>query len=214
MRARRRIHAAALAALFFFAYAWFLPPGSPELFGTNNAVQFYLAKSLAFDSDVTIERYYRGIDAASFGGHLFPARRPRRAYFAAPVIRLVSLVAKAPRVPDRVYLYLARVAVISIPSVAMILALHGFLLRLGVSDRRADLLCLGYGLGTMAFPYSTEFVGHQLAAAFLFFGFLALASARGIRGPGRFGASTVRCAPFAAAGLCAGSAVASDYRRR
>ncbi|HOE27437.1 MAG TPA: hypothetical protein PK696_07055 [bacterium] len=214
MRARRRIHAAALAALFFFAYAWFLPPGSPELFGTNNAVRFYLAKSLAFDGDVTIERYYRGgIDAASFGGHLYSGKAPAASCFAAPVIRLVSLVAKAPRaVPDRVYLYLARVAVISIPSVAMILALHGFLLRLGVSDRRADLLCLGYGLGTMAFPYSTEFVGHQLAAAFLFFGFLALASARGIRGPGRFGASTVRCAPFAAAGLCAGFAVASDYQ--
>jgi hypothetical protein len=214
MCARRRIHAAALGALFFSAYAWFLPPGSPELFGTNNAVRFYLAKSLALDGDFTIERYYRGgIDAASFGGHLYSGKAPAVSFFAAPVIRLVSLVAKSPRaVPDRVYLYIARLAVISIPSVAMLLALHGFLLRMGVSCRRADLLCLGYGLGTMAFPYSTEFVGHQLAAALLLRCFLGLASAWRIRGPGRPDASTVRCGPIAAAGLCAGFAVASDYQ--
>ena len=235
MRARRVLHGVAFGALFLIAYAWFLPPKSPELFGTNNAVRFYLAKSLALDGSFAIERYYRGgIDAAAFNGHFYSGKAPAASFLAVPVIRIISAVCRgrcAP--PDWLFLYVARLAVISIPSVVMILTLHGFLRRRGVPDRMADLIVAGYGLGTMAFPYSTEFVGHQLAAVFLFWCFLNLDSWRralaecehdpangrkGERAPLNFRSRRFADTPFRrfilllTAGLCGGMAVAADYQ--
>ncbi|MEI6632637.1 MAG: tetratricopeptide repeat protein [Chlamydiota bacterium] len=238
MRARRVLHGAALGALFLIAYAWFLPSKSPELFGTNNAVRFYLAKSLALDGSFAIERYYRGgIDAAEFNGHFYSGKAPAASFLAVPVIRMLSAACRGRcAAPDWVYLYVARLAVISIPSVVMILTLHGFLLRRGVPDRMADLIVAGYGLGTMAFPYSTEFVGHQLAAVFLFWCFLSLDAWRRVfaeyecepakrrNGEGatlkirvapvrrHAGSPFRRFGPLLMAGLCGGMAVAADYQ--
>lgn len=214
---KRRIallHSAALGALFLIAYAWFLPPKSPELFGTNSAVRFYLAKSLALDGDFSIERYYRGgIDAASFNGHFYSGKAPAASFLAVPVIRAVAAASgNARAVPDWVYLYAARLAVISIPSVAMILTLHGFLRRCGLPDRMTDLIVAGYGLGTMAFPYSTEFIGHQLAAVFLFWCFLCLWAFRRRRGDSDADTPVRSHASLITAGLFAGLAVAADYQ--
>jgi hypothetical protein len=214
MRARRILHGAALGVLFLIAYAWFLPPKSPELFGTNNAVRFYLAKRLALDGSFAIESYYRGgIDAAAFNGHFYSGKAPAASFLAVPVIRVLSDACGGPCVvPDWLFLYVARLAVISIPSVVMILTLHGFLRRRGVSDRMADLIVAGYGLGTMAFPYSTEFVGHQLAAVFLFWCFLGLAASRKAASFFYAHTHTRTHAPLLYAGLCAGMAVAADYQ--
>ncbi len=205
MRARHALHAASLAALFLAAYAWFLPPEPPESWGTNTAVRFYLAKGLGLDGSFAIERHYqKGIDAASFGGHLYSGKAPAASFLAAPVIRALSAARGGTAgVSDRMLLYAARLAVVSIPSVLMILALHGFLLRRGISCRSADLAVLGYGLGTMAFPYSTEFMGHQLAAVFLFWCFLCLWAGRA---PGRPNGFSL------AAGLFAGMAAAAEYQ--
>lgn len=210
MRARHALHAASLAALFLAAYAWFLPPKSPEMWGTNNAVRFYLAKSLALDGSFTIERYYRGgIDAASFGGHFYSGKAPAASFLAVPVIRALSAACGGtPGASDRMLLYAARLAVVSIPSVLMILTLHGFLLRRGVSCASADLAALGYGIGTMAFPYSTEFVGHQLAAVFIFWCFLFLWGAWSAPVPRIPGSPAL----LLGGGLCAGLAVAADYQ--
>lgn len=217
MRARHALHAVSLAALFLAAYAWFLPPKSPAQFGTNNAVRFYLAKSLALDGRFDIGRYYTGgIDAAAFNGRFYSGKAPAASFLAVPVIwALARASAGAP--PDWVLLYAARLAVVSIPSVLMILTLHGFLLRRGVSCASADLAAAGYGLGTMAFPYSTEFVGHQLAAVFIFWCFLFLWGSRQDEPDSNLlrrhaHTRTRRYFSLFSAVLFAGLAVAADYQ--
>jgi len=168
------LHLTALALLLVFAYAYFLPPASPEKFGTNNSVRFYLTKSLTLDGSFTIEKYYRGgIDAALYNGHYYSGKAPAASFLAVPVFWIIWHVADD-TIPEWLYLYLVQLVVISFPSVLLAVLLHGFLVRLGAPCRIADLLVVGYSLGTMAFPYSTQFMGHQLAAVFLFGCFTSL----------------------------------------
>lgn len=202
MAQRKAAHRILLVLLMLVSYGWFLPPAVPEQFGTNNSVRFYLAKSLALDGSFTIEKYYLGgIDAAFYGGHYYSGKAPAASFLAVPVLRL-AWGAVGP-VPDWILLYIVGLAVISLPSVALVLLMLGFLLRLGLRDRLADILVVGYGLGTMAYPYSTQFVGHQLAAVFLFGCFLAVLRWR--RGYD---------APYLliGAGLLGGLAVSADYQ--
>ncbi|MCX6356068.1 MAG: hypothetical protein NTZ78_14380 [Candidatus Aureabacteria bacterium] len=229
------LHLTALVLLLVFAYAYFLPPSSPEKFGTNNSVRFYLTKSLTLDGSFTIEKYYRGgIDAALYNGHYYSGKAPAASFLAVPVFWLVWHVADD-AIPEWLYLYLVQLVVISLPSVLLALLLHGFLVRIGAPCRVADLLVVGYSLGTMAFPYSTQFMGHQIAAVFLFGCFTSLLRWREYEtASGRNGEPESRRAgdhrnsesptrptapsptrtfpPLLLAGLFAGLAVAADYQ--
>lgn len=207
-KSRRILHCAALVCVILVAYAYFVPPPSPEYFGTNVSVRFYLTKSLALDKSFTIEKYYRGgIDAAYFQGHYYSGKAPAASFLAVPVYWCAwHTMGRFYAIPDWVYLYLVQVCVIALPSMLMALLMHAFLCRFVPSEWYADLIVIGYSLGTMAFPYSTQFVGHQLAAVFLFccFLFLLPQSAHALPRP-----TPTR---LLLAGLLGGLAVAADYQ--
>lgn len=205
-----RAHRAVLVLTLCVVYGYFTPPPQPEKFGTNNSVRFYLAKSLALDRSFAIDRYYRGgVDAAYFGGHFYSGKAPAASFLAVPVYWLAWQLRDG-TIPEWLYLYLVQIAVVTLPSVFLSLLLHDFLLRSGASDWSADILVVGYSLGTMAFPYSTQFMGHQLAAALLFCCFLLLLK---WRRDSAFAVSPLRrFAPPLCGGLCAGLAVAADYQ--
>jgi hypothetical protein len=213
-RSNRVLHCAALTCTILIAYAYFVPPTSPEYFSTNASVRFYLTKSLAIDRSFAIEKYYLGgIDAAFYQGHYYSGKAPATSFLAVPVYWLAwETVGRHFAIPDWVYLYLVQVCVISLPSVLMALLLHGFLCRFVPSEWYADLLVIGYSLGTMAFPYSTQFVGHQLAAVLLFGCFIVLLKWRrvlafAISPSRRFARSSLLVA-----GVLGGLAVAADYQ--
>jgi len=176
MKSKRMLHCAALGFIVLVSYAYFVPPTSPEYFSTNASVRFYLTKSLALDKSFAIEKYYLGgIDAAYYQGHYYSGKAPAASFLGVPVYWVASqTIGRYFTLPDWIYLYLVQVCVISLPSVLVALFLHGFLCRFVPSEWYADLLVIGYSLGTMAFPYSTQFVGHQLAAVLLFCCFLTL----------------------------------------
>lgn len=222
---RRILHCAMLACVIFVAYAYFVPHPAPELFGTNESVRFYLTKSLVLDKSFAIEKYYGGgIDAAYFQGHYYSGKAPAASFLAVPVYWCAwHTIGRSYALPDWVYLYLVQVCVIALPSVLMALLMHAFLCRFVASEWYADLIVIGYSLGTMAYPYSTQFVGHQLAAVFIFCCFLALLKARRRVGPefetatDGFAVSPTRrltVSPFHlfCAGIFGGLAVASDYQ--
>jgi len=175
-RSNRVLHSVALTCIILVSYTSFVPPPSPEYFGTNNSVRFYLAKSLALDKSFAIEKYYLGgIDAAFYKGHYYSGKAPAASFLGVPVYWAASqTIGRSFTLPDWAYLYLVQVCVIALPSVLLALLLHGFLSRLVQYEYYADLLVVGYSLGTMAFPYSTQYVGHQLAAVLLFCCFLTL----------------------------------------
>ena len=204
-RRKAALHYTALILIIILAYAYFVPPPSPENFGTNNSVRFYLTKSLVLDRSFTIEKYYRlGIDTAFYAGHYYSGKAPCASFLAVPVYWAVWRVSEGRyTIPDWVYLYLVRLAVVSLPGVLLALLLHGFLRRFGVTGYLTDLLVIGYCLGTMAFPYSTQFIGHQLAAVLLFSCFMVLLR---WRRKGRKNAALL-----SGGGLLGGLAVAADY---
>ncbi|MDD5557303.1 MAG: hypothetical protein PHN82_08645 [bacterium] len=203
-------HRAAIALLILAACAVFIPPSSPERFGTNERVRYALTKALVEDGSLEIGRFYgEGIDAALYEGRFYSGKAPAASLLAVPVHALARRAAGP--LSDRAGLFLVTLSVITIPAVVLVLLLHGLLLRTGCPDRDADLLVLGYGLGTIAYPYSTLFLGHQLAAVLLFASFLAILRWR--RG---CDAASARppLAPslLAGAGLLGGLAVAAEYQ--
>ena len=221
-RSNRMLHCAALTCTILIAYTFFVPPPSPENFGTNTSVRFYLAKSLALDRSFSIEKYYLGgIDAAFYQGHYYSGKAPATSFLAVPVYWLAwETVGRYFAIPDWVYLYLVQVCVIALPSVLLALLLHDVLNRFVRSEYYADLLVVAYSLGTMAFPYSTQFVGHQLAAVLLFGCFIVLLKWRRVlasaisptslsraESRGRFARSSLLVA-----GVLGGLAVAADYQ--
>ncbi len=215
-RSRRILHCAALVCVVFVAYAYFVPPPAQEYFGTNVSVRFYLTKSLVLDKSFAIEKYYGGgIDAAYFQGHYYSGKAPATSFLAVPVCWCAGhTIGRLYALPDWVYLYLVQVFVIALPSVLMVLLMHAFLCRFVPSEWYADLIVIGYSLGTMAFPYSTQFVGHQLAAVFLFCCFLTL-----LRWRRSLDCNMSPCLRFTGspsllfyAGLFGGLAVAADYQ--
>jgi hypothetical protein len=178
------------------------------------SVRFYLTKSLAIDKSFTIEKYYRGgIDAAYFQGHYYSGKAPATSFLAVPFYWCAwHTIGRFYALPDWVYLYLVQVIVIALPSVLMALLMHAFLCRFVPSEWYADLIVVGYSLGTMAYPFSTQFVGHQLAAVLLFGCFLVLLEWR----RGLFLTMSPRRRPSRSslllAGLLGGLAVAADYQ--
>lgn len=221
-RSNRALHRAALTCTILIAYTFFVPPPSPEYFGTNNSVRFYLTKSLTLDRSFAIEKYYLGgIDAAFYQGHYYSGKAPATSFLAVPVYWLAwETVGRHFAIPDWVYLYLVQVCVIALPSVLLALLMHGFLCRFVPSEWYADMIVLGYSLGTMAFPYSTQFVGHQLAAVLLFGCFIVLlkwrrdfafapspTSLSRAESRGRFARSSLLVS-----GVLGGLAVAADYQ--
>ncbi len=97
---------------------------------------------------------------------------------------------------------LSPMTAVSLPSALLGLVLYHFAGRLELSPRRRVLVVVGYGLGTLAWPYSTLFFSHQTVAAL---GFGAFAVAVGVVRDGR------RLWWAALAGLLCGYAVASEY---
>ena len=80
--------------------------------------------------------------------------------------------------PDAIYQGMALTFItffaMSVPSAVLATVFFLFAARFATRDRYAFILALAYGLGTMAFPYSTTLFQHQLAAFGAFVGFFLL----------------------------------------
>jgi Dolichyl-phosphate-mannose-protein mannosyltransferase len=75
-------------------------------------------------------------------------------------------------------LYPLTVTVVALPSAIVSVLLYQLMRLLGGSRNWALLLTLFYSFGTLAFPFSTLFFSHQVAAAFAFAAFFVLIKAR------------------------------------
>jgi hypothetical protein len=201
-RALRRPEAA-LFAVAFAAYAYFFQGG-----GWNAAVRFDLVRAVVEERTVRIDGYEGNTgDLAFRDGHYYCDKAPGLSFAAVPVYAAVFPFAGDGRVRARFVngaAWLATAVTVALPSAAAVVTL--FLLGevLGLRPAWRALLALAYAFGTLAFPYSTLFYGHQLAAALLFmaFGLLARARWRGGR------ASAAR---LALAGALLGAAVTVEY---
>jgi len=188
--------------------------------GLNGRSRIALVRSLVEDGTTRIDRLHMHAgDISYFQGHYYTNKAPGASFLAVPAYAAFFALLKATLgEPDarawvdrhawRRGLYLSTVAAHAIPSA---LALTFFFLvatDLAGDRRRALFATAAYGFGSLAFPYSTIFFGHQLAAVLLFLSFGLLARERW-----RHHAMGVpwRRWPVALSGLAAGYAVVTEF---
>ncbi len=166
-----------------------------------------------------VERHRLNIDAdhamtkdkAWYDGHYYSDKAIGTAVLGVPVyaayreIRGFDHFARKYWKPNNPF-HILTVTVVALPSALLSVVLYqlGRLMRAGRAW--ALLLTLLYAFGTLAFPFSTVFFGHQLAAAFAFAAFFFLVRARLETSSGPTSAWLLL-----AAGALAGMAVLGEY---
>jgi hypothetical protein len=168
---------AALFALAFTAYAYFFQGG-----GWNAAVRFDLVRAIVEQGTVRIDGYETNTgDLAYRDGHYYCDKAPGLSFAAVPVYAAVYRLAGEGRIRGLFVsraAWLATIVTVAIPSAAAVVMLYLLGEVLGLLPAWRAALALAYAFATLAFPYSTLFYGHQLAASLLFLAFGLLVRAR------------------------------------
>jgi hypothetical protein len=166
----------ALFALVFGAYAYFYQAG-----GWNQNSRFDLTRSVVERGTSQIDAYHRNTgDKARRGDHYYCDKAPAVSWLGVPPYAALYAAAGSPETLSPRLLatgaYLAAVFGVGLPSAFAVVMLFSLALRLGASRALGAALALAYGLGTLAFPYSTLLYGHQLIAALHLIAFALVAS--------------------------------------
>ncbi len=163
------------------SYAYFFQGG-----GWNPNSRLALTRALAERGTIAIDDYRESTeDWALSGGHFYTNKAPGLSFAAAPAWLLARALPASPLGEDRRLLvggYLANLLANALPSALLGVLLFHCLGWLGAGDAPGRAwLAWAYGLGTLAFPYSTAFYAHQPAAALSFGAFAAWLAARARR---------------------------------
>ncbi len=198
--------------LLFLAYAYFIPRGALW----NADTRIFLAASIVDRGQLNIDPYaqYTG-DRAAYNGHYYSDKAPGSSLLAVPVYAFVKLALYQGKTPylqllsasdeqrtDFLPRYLMTLLLVGLPSALLGGLIFNFLAYLGLGPRGRMVLALGYGLGTIAFAFSTVFFGHQMVALLLFAAFYLLFKIR--RG-------TLSQWHYLTAGALAGYAIITEY---
>jgi hypothetical protein len=214
----------ALFLLVFCAYAYFYQAG-----GWNQNSRFALVRSVVEKRTSIIVGYHlatgdlacHGPNGAckdkrradpKLGEHNYCDKAPGSSWLAAPAYAVVHLVWGGDENANPHYLdaaaYVSTVWAVSLPSAFAVVFLYLLLGALNLPRWGRAMAALAYGLGTLAFPYSTLFYGHQLVAALVLIPFAMLVHARR-RAPEGL---PPRRRTLAIAGFLLGAAVAVEYQ--
>ena len=202
--------AALLFLVLLVCYPYFLPRWAEW----NQNSRMDLTMAVVEQGTFVIDDYYENTgDYAVYGGHVYTDKAPGTSFVGVPAYAAFRALARLPvveRLLERVSrssafqatlreggtglleekvrfaaaLYFVTFFSITLPSALLGALLYLFLGHILPSPGLRWLLVLAYGLGTIAWPYSTVFYGHQLAAVLLFAAFyLAWRVRRGTLGP-------------------------------
>jgi hypothetical protein len=167
--ARREI-ILALALLFCYGFFRQVPVW-------NEYSRYDLVRALAEDGTTSIDLYQENTgDKAFYNGHYYSDKAPGTAFLGLPVYLLLALASEAAGAgtPDpETAVHALAFGVSGIATVLLVLLLLRFL-RPIVGEGWALVVGVGYGLGSLAFPFGTMFFGHAASAFFLFASFYLL----------------------------------------
>lgn len=195
--APRRGNGLLLFALCFLSYVYFYQGG-----GWNQNSRFDLTRAIVEQHRFAIDAYADNTgDIAVRDGHIYCDKAPGQALLAAPVYALFMHGREATPATLNDCAYVITVVTAALPGALAVWVLFAVLVSWGARGRWAAASALGYGLATLAWPYSTLLFGHQLVAALLLFAFALLLHQR---------AATLRAT--ALAGLCLGLACSVEYQ--
>ena len=167
-----------LSVALFLCYAYFFYLGGNWNVESRHAQIYALAErgTLVIDSYPFLP--LGGGDAAKFEGHYYSDKLVGPSLVAVPFYLPLRHLLSAAGLDERRAVYFAlrltNLITNAFPSALLGGALYLFLAHLGISAGLRVWLALAYGLGTLAFPYSTLLFGHQLAAVAVGFAFMLL----------------------------------------
>jgi hypothetical protein len=167
-----------LGVALFLCYAYFFYLGGNWNVESRHAQIYALAErgTLVIDSYPFLPP--GGGDAAKFEGHYYSDKLVGPSLVAVPFYLPLRHLLSAAGIDERRAVYfslrLTNLITNAFPSALLGGALYLFLAHLGISAGLRVWLALAYGLGTLAFPYSTLLFGHQLAAVAVGFAFMLL----------------------------------------
>src|SRR5579859_5072507 len=211
-RKRQGIGAGSVILILFLAYCYFIPRGALW----NPDTRIFLTASIVDRGKLNIDPYaqYTG-DKAAYNGHYYSDKAPGSSLLAVPAYFLVKfalyqgktnylslLSTSDEQRTDFLARYLITLLLVGLPSALLGGLLFRFLGYLGLGLRGRLVLTLGYGLGTIAFAFSTVFFSHQMAALLLFATFYLLF---------RIKQGVLAERHYLTAGLLAGYAVITEY---
>jgi hypothetical protein len=166
-RALRWIARHRLFVLLALTYAYFYQGGDP-----NQATRMFLVRSLVERHQPDITPYHaKTIDKSEFEGRFYSDKAPAVSMMAAaPYAGMRALDRAAGLDPssrpvEQVKLHVIVILISGLSGVFAAYFLYRSLLLFGASSGIASFLTAGYGLGTLAFPFSTVLFGHETAAA-------------------------------------------------
>jgi hypothetical protein len=201
-----------IVLILFLAYGYFIPRGALW----NPDTRIFLAASIVDRGQLNIDPYaqYTG-DKAAFNGHYYSDKAPGSSLLAVPAYALVKLTLFQGKTPylqllsdsdeqrtDFLARYLITLLLVGLPSALLGGLFFRFLAYFGLGPRGRLLLTLGYGLGTIAFAFSSVFFGHQIVALLLFAAFYLLFRIR---------QNALSQRHYVTAGVLAGCAIMSEY---
>ncbi len=161
-----------LIVLALLCYAYFVPRGV----NWNADSHLVLTRALVERHTAVIDAYAAGLgDRSFYHGHYYTDKAPGLSLLAVPAYLLLKALL-GPAFFGALFFvvrYLLTLLVVGLPT-ALAAATLSRRLRPHVGARGALAAAGVWALGTLAFPYSTVFFSHQMAAVLLMVAFLAL----------------------------------------
>jgi hypothetical protein len=169
IRGRREL---LLVALLLFCYGFF-----QQLPAWNEYSRYDLVRALVDQGTTRIDTYHDNTgDKAFFQGHWYSDKAPGTALVGVPVYavaRLTGSLAGQATLPDVTAVQVLAFVESGIATAVLVLLLVRLLVPL-VGEGWATVVGIGYGLGSIAFPFATMFFGHASSTAALFASFYVL----------------------------------------
>ena len=161
-----------LALVLLLCYGFFQQ--SP---GWNETSRYDLVRALVEDGTTQIDRFQKNTgDKALYAGHYYSDKAPGTALLGVPVYKSLRVVyhrLDAGEPGSKAAIQALAMAESGIPTTLLVLLLIRFL-RPAVGEVWALAIGVGYGLGSMAWPYATLFFGHAASTFCLFAAFYLL----------------------------------------
>lgn len=160
--------------LSFFSYCYFYTS-----MGWNENSRFDLVRSIVERQQLDISPYHSNTgDKSFYDGHYYSDKAPGAAFLAVPGYALWFNLLSKPLKNQKPYRGLVIASFLSV-SIVSALGLFCFYIaarHLSNIHQSALLATVSVGVGTLAFPYSTVFMSHQISGALLFISFSILLS--------------------------------------
>jgi hypothetical protein len=172
-------------ALFALTYAYFYQDP-----GENGNSRIDLTLAMVREHRLTIDTFhlYEGLktwDKSIYNHHYYTDKAIGSSVIAAvfyyPINKVARLLGK--ELSTWQIKYLLTLFVMGLPSAFAASLIYLICKQISGSVFRAFVVTIAIGLGTMCFPFSITFFGHQLAAALLFIGFFLIFRLKSDPGP-------------------------------